>query len=111
ERKKGSDSVAKEAEKTQKYFEKLMEGASDLALRTQQDVSKLNSGYEQMTNSQKMLFDAQNDPRWNSLSARQKIEFENALKLIEANEELIRQYNAQVALQELLSKWADDYDS
>lgn len=111
ERKKGSDSVAKEAEKTQKYFEKLMEGASDLALKTQQEVSKLNSGYEQMTDSQKMLFDAQNDPRWNSLSERQKAEFENALKLIEANEELIRQYNAQVALQELLSKWADDYDS
>lgn len=110
-RKKGADEAGKEAEKTQKYFEKLMEGASDLALKTQQEVSKLNSGYEQMTNSQKMLFDAQNDPRWESLSARQKLEFENALKLIQANEELIRQYNAQVALQELLSKWADDYDS
>lgn len=110
-RKKGADEAGKEAEKTQKYFEKLMEGASDLALKTQQEVSKLNSGYEQMTNSQKMLFDAQNDPRWNSLSERQKSEFENALKLIEANEELIRQYNAQVALQELLSKWVDDYDS
>jgi len=111
DRKKGANEAGKEAEKTQKYFEKLMEGASDLALKTQQEVSKLNSGYEQMTNSQKMLFDAQNDPRWNSLSERQKTEFENALKLIEANEELIRQYNAQVALQELLSKWADDYDS
>lgn len=111
ERKKGANEAGKEAEKTQKYFEKLMEGASDLALKTQQEVSKLNSGYEQMTNSQKMLFDAQNDPRWNSLSERQKTEFENALKLIEANEELIRQYNAQVALQELLSKWVDDYDS
>lgn len=110
-RKKGADEAGKEAEKTQKYFEKLMEGASDLALKTQQEVSKLNSGYEQMTNSQKMLFDAQNDPRWNSLSERQKLEFENALKLIQANEELIRQYNAQVALQELLSKWVEDYDS
>lgn len=111
ERKKGANDVEREAAKTQKYFEKLMEGASDLALKTQQEVSKLNSGYEQMTNSQKMLFDAQNDPRWNSLSARQKTEFENALKLVAVNEELIRQYNAQVALQELLSKWVDDYDS
>lgn len=110
-RKKGANDAEREAAKTQKYFEKLMEGASDLALKTQQEVSKLNSGYEQMTNSQKMLFDAQNDPRWNSLSERQKAEFENALKLIAINEELIRQYNAQVALQELLSKWVDDYDS
>lgn len=111
DRKKGANDVEREAAKTQKYFEKLMEGASDLALKTQQEVSKLNSGYEQMTNSQKMLFDAQNDPRWNDLTERQKSEFENALKLIAINEELIRQYNAQVALQELLSKWVDDYDS
>ena len=110
-RKKGADEAGKEAEKAHKYFGKLMEGATDLALKTQQEVSKLNSGYEQMTDSQKMLFDAQNDPRWNTLTERQKAEFGNTLKLIEANEELIRQYKAQVALQEVLSKWADDYDS
>lgn len=114
---KSVESAGKEAEKTQKYFGKLMEGATDLALKTQQEVSKLNSGYDQMTDSQKMLFDAMNDRSkegillWDTLTERQKAEFENTLKLIEANEELIQQYKAQVALQEVLSKWVDDYDS
>lgn len=98
-RKKGANEARKEAEKTQKYFQKLMEGASDLSLNAQQELSRLASGYDQMTDSQKKLFDAQNDPRWNSLTAKQKEQYEAALKISDVYEKQIKQKKAELELQ------------
>lgn len=100
-----SSATTKKTDDIQKYFNRLLEGASDLALNTRQELLRLQGGYEQMTDSQKKWFDAQNDPNWNKLTERQKQEYENALKFVAQNEQKIANLKTELEIKKQIAEF------
>ena len=99
------NTTTKKTDDIQKYFNRLLEGASDLALNTRQELLRLQGGYEQMTDSQKKWFDAQNDPNWNKLTERQKQEYENALKFVAQNEQKIANLKTELEIKKKIAEF------